>query len=196
MLAKLGVTVMRGVRVDKVDLAEAGTATTVVSAAILTLSNGQKLEADLYIPATGTKPNTSFISSSILTANGRVEVNPSTLRVDKAGPRIYAIGDASSFARPAVHNIFEAVPVVGNNLKGDILLEVTGSEGGPAVPPEKSYNPDNGETQLVPIGRRTGVGAFMGWKMPGWVIWMIKGRDYWLWSTPRLWSGKQWEKEK
>jgi hypothetical protein len=49
---------------------------------------------------------------------------------------------------------------------------------------------DKGETQLVPIGRSKGVGALMGWEVPSWVVWAIKGRDYWLWTTGKLWSGR------
>jgi len=54
----------------------------------LTLEDGKTLDADLYIPATGMKPNTSFIHETLLTADSRVDTNASTLRVDKAGPRV------------------------------------------------------------------------------------------------------------
>lgn len=35
----------------------------------------------------------------------------------------------------------------------------------------------------------------MGYKVPGFLVWLIKGREYWLWTTGNLWSGKQWAKE-
>lgn len=75
----------------------------VTANATLTLKDGTTLDADLYIPATGTRPNTGFVHETLLTADGRVDTNASTLRVDKAGPRIYAVGDAASYARPAIH---------------------------------------------------------------------------------------------
>jgi hypothetical protein len=56
----------------------------------------------------------------------------------------------------------------------------------------KLFEEDVRETQLVPIGTKKGVGAAMGWRLPGWLVWVIKGRDYWIWTTGRLWSGRQW----
>ena len=37
--------------------------------------------------------------------------------------------------------------------------------------------------------------AAMGWRIPSFLVWLIKGRDYWLWTTGDLWSGKQCAKE-
>ncbi|KAI8169540.1 Oxidoreductase ptaL [Colletotrichum sp. SAR 10_70] len=188
-LAQVGVTVIKNTRVDLVSSGEAGDEDVGMSATI-NLSNGQILSADLYIPATGTRPNTSFINPSLLTSDGRVETNPSTLRVDKAGSRIFAIGDVSSYARPAVHNILGAVPVLCANLKRDLLL-VSGKPN-VAIRDDRVFKEDLRETQMVPIGKSKGVGAAMGWRLPGVLVWLIKGRDYWLWTTMKLWSGEQW----
>ncbi|KAJ0343543.1 hypothetical protein COL154_009104 [Colletotrichum chrysophilum] len=188
-LAQVGVTVIKNTRVEGVIPNEAGVENVGMSATI-NLSNGQTLSADLYIPATGARPNTSFINPSLLTSDGRVETNPSTLRVDKAGPRIYAIGDVSSYARPAVHNILGAVPVLCANLERDLLL-VSGKPN-VAIRDDRVFKEDLRETQMVPIGKSKGVGAAMGWRLPGFLVWLIKGRDYWLWTTMKLWSGEQW----
>ncbi|KAI8311740.1 Oxidoreductase ptaL [Colletotrichum sp. SAR11_59] len=188
-LAQVGVTVIKNTRVNSVSPGEAGVKDVGMSATI-NLSNGQTLGADLYIPATGTCPKTSFINPSLLTSDGRVETNPSTLRVDKAGPRIYAIGDVSSYARPAVHNILGAVPVLCANLKRDLLL-VSGKPN-VAIRDDRVFKEDVREMQMVPIGKSKGVGAAMGWRLPGFLVWLIKGRDYWLWTTMKLWSGEQW----
>ncbi|KAK2751658.1 amid-like mitochondrial [Colletotrichum kahawae] len=192
-LAQIGVTVMKNTRVGSVSPGEAGFENVGMSATI-NLSNGQTLNADLYIPATGTRPNTSFIDSTLLTSDGRVETNPSTLRVDKAGPRIYAIGDVSSYARPAVHNILGAVPVLCANIKRE-LLRASGKTD-VAVKDDRVFKEDRRETQMVPIGKSKGVGAAMGWRLPGFLVWLIKGRDYWLWTTVKVWSGEQWVKKK
>lgn len=154
------------------------------SNATLTLADGSTLQADLYIPATGAKPNASFVDGTLM-KEGHVETNPSTLRVDKAGLRIYAIGHVASYARPAVHGILSAVPVLAANIKRDLL----GSG------EERVFHEDLHETQLVPIGRSKGVGATMGYQLPNFLVWLIKGRDYWLWTTGKLWSGEQWAKE-
>ncbi|KAE9573551.1 hypothetical protein CGMCC3_g10503 [Colletotrichum fructicola] len=186
-LAQVGVTVIKNTRVDSVTPSNAGVEDIGMSATI-NLSNGQILSADLYIPATGTRPNTSFINPSILTSDGRVETNPSTLRVDKAGPRVYAIGDVSSYARPAVHNILGAVPVLCANIKRDLLLASGKTDA--AAKDDRVFKEDLRETQMVPIGKSKGVGAAMGWRLPGFLVWLIKGRDYWLWTTAKLWGGE------
>ncbi|KAF2665027.1 FAD/NAD(P)-binding domain-containing protein [Microthyrium microscopicum] len=189
-LACVGVNVIKNTRINAVEPSGAGTKENVATRAKAILADGKTLEADLYIPATGTTPNTNFVDKSLLEADGRVKVN-AALRVEKVGERVYAIGDASSFARPAIHQILNAVPILGSNIKRDLLL----AAGMKAVGDEKLFKADTRETQLVPIGRNKGVGAAMGWQIPSWLVWMIKGRDYWLWTTGDLWSGKQWAKE-
>ena len=86
--------------------------------------------------------------------------------------------------------ILEQVPVLGSNIKRDLLLESSANAHAPTQ--DSEFKEDTRETQLVPIGKNKGVGAMMGYEIPSFVVWMIKGRDYWLWTTGRLWSGKQW----
>jgi NADH dehydrogenase FAD-containing subunit len=186
------VTVIKNARVNIVAPRDAGTDNTTAKAT-LTFEDGKQLDADLYIPATGTKSNTGFIHETLLTADGRVNTNAATLRVEGAGPRIYAVGDAASYARPAIHLILSAIPVLCTNIKRDLLL-ASGKEA-TSVGPDRVYNEDTRETQLVPIGRSKGVGSAMGYQLPSFLVWLIKGRDYWLWTTGDLWSGKQWDKE-
>ncbi|OCK78847.1 FAD/NAD(P)-binding domain-containing protein [Lepidopterella palustris CBS 459.81] len=191
-LAKVGVTIVKNARVKTVAPHGAGT-DSATTKATLTLEDGKTLDADLYIPATGTRPNTSFIDKALLTADGRVENNASTLRVEKAGPRIYAVGDAASYARPAVHLILNAIPVLCANIKRDLLLASRKEKS--SVGGDRLFKEDTRETQMVPIGKSKGVGAAMGYQLPSFLVWLIKGRDYWLWTTGSLWSGKHWAKE-
>lgn len=197
-LAKVGVTILTNSTVKSVEPRGAGThPSQLASKATLTLEDGRKLEADLYIPATGMVPNTSFINESLLTSNGRVETNSSTLRVEKAGQRVYAIGDCASYSRPAIHLLMDAVPVLCGNIQRDLLLASDEREKGASQSGEdRHYKEDTRETQLVPIGKSKGVGAVMGYQLPSFMVWLIKGRDYWLWTTGGLWSGKMWSKEK
>lgn len=81
-----------------------------------------------YIPVTGSKPNTAFIPEELLTSDGRVDTNSETLRVDKAGERVYAIEDVGSYSRPAIHIILEAIPVLAANMMRDLML-ASGKEG-------------------------------------------------------------------
>lgn len=191
-LAKVGVTVIKNARVKTVAPHGAGT-DSATTKATLTLEDGKTLDADLYIPATGMRPNTGFINEALLTTDGRVDTNASTLRVDKAGPRVYAVGDAASYARPAIHLILSAIPVLCANIKRDLLL-ASGDEKS-SVGRDRVFKEDTRETQMVPVGKSMGVGAAMGYQLPSFMVWLIKGRDYWLWTTGGLWSGKQWAKE-
>lgn len=191
-LAKVGVTVVKNARVKTVVPHGAG-ADSATAKATLILEDGKTLDADLYIPATGTTPNTGFVHEALLTAAGHIDTNASTLRVDKAGPRVYAVGDVASYARPAIHLILNAIPVLCANIKRDLLL-ASGKEES-TVGEDRVFKEDTRETQMVPIGKSKGVGAAMGYKLPSFMVWLIKGRDYWLWTTGGLWSGKQWAKE-
>jgi apoptosis-inducing factor 2 len=191
-LAKVGVTVVKNSRVTGVLPHSAGV-DDITAKATLTLEDGKKLDADLYIPATGTTPNTSFIDKALLTVDHRVKTNTSTLRVDIAGPRIYAVGDVASYAGPAVHQIFSAVPVLCANMKRDLVL-ACGKEND-SVGKDRVFKEDTRETQLVPIGKTKGVGAAMGYELPSFMVWLIKGRDYWLWTAGGLWNGDKWAKE-
>ncbi|KAJ4320231.1 hypothetical protein N0V94_003495 [Neodidymelliopsis sp. IMI 364377] len=205
-LAKVGVTVVKNVRVKDVKPRGSRAATEdentntssgpgtddVAAKASLSLDNGATLETDLYVPAFDMRPNTSFVTDpALLTADRRIATNESTLRVNAAGPRVYAVGDVSSYAQPAIHQILVAIPVLTANLKRDLLA----SSGEDIKGEDRIFKEDTRETQLVPIGKSKGVGAAMGYKLPSFLVWLIKGRDYWLWTTGNLWSGKQWAKE-
>jgi hypothetical protein len=90
-----------------------------------------------------------------------------------------------------VHAILSAVPVLCANVRRDLLL----ASGADVSGDDRVFVKDTRETQLVPIGRGKGVGSAMGWQLPSFLVWLIKGRDYWLWTTGGLWSGSQWAKE-
>ena len=115
-------TVLKNARVKSVAPQGAGTETALTNKTTVTLEDGKTLDADLYIPATGSKPNSAFIPKELLRSDARVDTNNETLRVEKAGERVYAIGDVASYSRPAIHIILEAIPVLGANMKRDLLL--------------------------------------------------------------------------
>jgi NADH dehydrogenase FAD-containing subunit len=60
----------------------------------LTLSNDEQVDADMYIPAFGLSPNSSYIPSKFLDDKGYVEVDMN-LRV-KGAEDVWAIGDVSA----------------------------------------------------------------------------------------------------
>lgn len=169
-LKALGVEIIYKQRV--VDTQTAGDRT------VLTLAKGDKLEADLYVPAYGVEPNSSFLPPHLLDEKNYLLTNPSTLRVDAAGPRVYAFGDIASYSRNSIVDMMNAAPVVFTNLKRDLLAYNA------MLPDEKPKGKDrvyvrsDKEMQIVPIGSGGGVGAVMGWKVPSFFVWMLKGRDY------------------
>jgi len=195
-LSKVGVRVVHNARVTSVVPETAGTTVADVAAkTTLKLDNGDTLQADLYIPAVGFTPNTQFVPPALRSADGRVNTDAATLRVTGAGDRVYSIGDASSAARPSIHNITTMVPFLGANIKRDLLLAAGSSKSAAQAGEDRLFKEDTRMTQLVPIGKSKGVGAIVGMKIPSFFVWLIKGRDYWLWTTGGLWSGKQWAKE-
>ncbi|KAH6666204.1 hypothetical protein B0J14DRAFT_199269 [Halenospora varia] len=194
-LAKLGVKVVKGVKVESVDPDDTGR-DKVAGKARVKLGNGEVIECGLFIPATGFAPNSSFVSKELLEADGRVTTDSTMLRVGKAGERVYSLGSVSSAHTPAIHTIISAVPIICSNIKRDLQLSVGVKEGDASLEKEREFKEDKRETQMVVVGRGMGmhVGAAMGWSLPSVLVWAVKGRDYWLWSTGGLWGGSQWNK--
>ena len=182
MLEKSGVTVKYNAKVEKTEQGSDGKTTVI-------LNNGQTMTADVYIPAVGITPNTAFLPSNLKQSNDYVKTNPQTLRVDEAGPRVYAVGDVAGVDKGGVINLFNSIPVFAANMSHDLLGEA--KVGNVA---EKQYHFKVQETQLVPIGMKTGVGAFNGWGMPGFAVSKIKGKDYMLSNMPGITEGKKWTK--
>ncbi|KAL5118966.1 hypothetical protein ACEQ8H_003095 [Pleosporales sp. CAS-2024a] len=140
------------------------------------LSNGESIEADIYIDATGSRPNTGFLPKEWLGDRNKVAANPQTLRVDHASAqRVYVVGDVGSHTRGGVMDQAEHIPVAMTNLKTDLIAHLTGS---PPASGDRHFTPNLKESQLVPIGTQKGVGAFNGHRIPSQFVWAIKGRDY------------------
>jgi NADH dehydrogenase FAD-containing subunit len=101
-LAKVGVTVVKETRVlnvvaqgnqtstqeGKSSICQGAGIDDVAAKATISLDNGTTIEADLYIPAFGSRPNTSFVTDRSLLGDDRRIVTDATLRVRAAGPRI------------------------------------------------------------------------------------------------------------
>ncbi|KAF2237905.1 FAD/NAD(P)-binding domain-containing protein [Viridothelium virens] len=188
-LAKVGVDVVHGVKV--VGSEARGDGQTVVR-----FANGEESAVDVYVPSVGVTPNTGFVPQGLKNERGYVKTNAKTLRVDEAGPRVYAIGDVGSYTRGGVMDIYDAVPVVMTNVKADLMAgsSVT-DEKARAKVQDRLYEPNLKETQIVPVGRSKGVGAVFGWKLPSFMVWLIKGRDYMVAQAQVMVNGTKWEKE-
>ncbi|KAF1925646.1 FAD/NAD(P)-binding domain-containing protein [Didymella exigua CBS 183.55] len=169
-LRALGVDVRYGQRVR--DASETAGRTTV------TLASGASIDADLYVPAHGVEPNSAFLPAHLLDERKYLRTNEGTLRVDAAGPRVYAAGDVASYSRNSMIDIVNSLPVLFVNLKRDLLAFDAGLPDAKPKGVDRVYVREEREMQIVPIGSGGGVGAVMGWKVPSWFVWMLKGRDY------------------
>lgn len=155
------------------------------------LSNQTTQTVDLYLDATGGRPNTSWLPSSWLNERGHVETDRETMRV-KAAKGVYAIGDAASYSLGGVFDVKDAV----RPLASSVLVDLTegnhsGAHGPKQIPfVQKALK----ESQIVPIGPKGGVGAMFGWRMPSFMIWLAKARTYFIEMAPGIVSGKDFLK--
>ncbi|KAH0543547.1 hypothetical protein FGG08_002108 [Glutinoglossum americanum] len=136
----------------------------------LTLSTGKTLLADLYIPTTGLKPNTSFLPPQLLSPTTHDVFTDAYLRVPST-PRntVFAVGDCTGIESKQIkHTEDQAVHLAGNL---DALL--TG-EGGEAA--MKEYLPSTTQMILLTVGRSKGTGIVAGRRVWSWVVWAFKKR--------------------
>ncbi|KAF2455465.1 hypothetical protein BDY21DRAFT_289059 [Lineolata rhizophorae] len=153
------------------------------------LSNEDMVTVDAYVLATGVLPNTNWLPHVLLDGFRYVATDPQTLRVrgDDAGERVYAVGDCASYSKNYVLDVYEAVPVLVHNLRNDLLAHemrmLRGREGGASeeeinLMEDAGYMQNPTETQLLPITKRGGVGVVFDFKLPSFMVWVMKGRNY------------------
>jgi NADH dehydrogenase FAD-containing subunit len=149
------------------------------------LSNDISITCDLFIAATGVHPNTQFLPPELLDASGYIFTDPEYLRVDRAGDRVYAIGDCASYSRNCIMDVYDSIPVLLQNLKNDLLaFELktyhpfgSGDEQLKKLK-DRKYVQNPTTTQLIPISKFGGVGVIVGYRVPGFLVWLLKGQDY------------------
>jgi NADH dehydrogenase FAD-containing subunit len=161
---------------------------------IVHLNNNTTMECDLYIPAMGVKPNTAFVPKQLLNDKGYIKTNGSTLRVDEAGPRVYCLGDVGSYTRGGLIDLIEAVPAAMTNMRRDLIAAHSDPLGKPEGP-DREYKTIAEETQLVPIGQTRGLGAWNGLKLPYFMTYQFKVKDYFD-CGHEFASGARWAKTK
>lgn len=178
-LKNMGVTTVHNARVAK---AEPRGKQTVVN-----FSDGSSMTVDVYIDATGGTRNASWIPESWLTSDPkdpRVLVDGKTLRSSHSG--VYAIGDIASYSQCAVLDVNFAVAPLGSSILEDLS---------PAPKPaQKPFKQITAQTQLVPIGPKGGVGILFGWRIPSFLVWLIKGRTYFIEKSPGTVKGADYMK--
>ncbi|KAL2350640.1 hypothetical protein BJ546DRAFT_382810 [Cryomyces antarcticus] len=152
---------------------------------VCVLSNNTTVTADLYVAATGVVPNTAYLSPKLLNSAGYIATNADTLRVEAAGPRVYAVGDCASYSKNYVLDVYDAVPVLMHNMLNDLLaheLRLASPYGGNeeeiAALEDERYEQNPTDSQLIPITRYGGVGVVFGYGVPSVMVHVLKGRDY------------------
>jgi NADH dehydrogenase FAD-containing subunit len=167
-LKSSGVETIHNVRVASSKINTDGTTTVV-------LANGDEKIVDVYLNATGAKPNSKFLPAEWLNESGHVIVDNSTLRGPVPG--VYAIGDVASNSNGSLMAAWYGVPPLGTSIGID-LATASGRASADAIPfVQKIYKPMK-DTQLVPTGPSGGVGQVAGWWIPSFLVWLIKSRTY------------------
>ncbi|GIC92329.1 NAD(P)/FAD-dependent oxidoreductase [Aspergillus udagawae] len=140
---------------------------------VVSLDNGDKLSADLYIPTTGVVPNNNFIPPQFLDSSGWVKVDKE-LRVQSSGSSsplpIYAAGDITTNTMRLSFKAREQAAVVGANLKSDILGKGC----------RKTYDEGESVVMFVPVGESGGTGQLFGMTIWSFLVRLSKGRDFFI----------------
>jgi NADH dehydrogenase FAD-containing subunit len=177
-LKRLGVTVTHNVRLLSAQELPSGVTRCV-------LSGDLSLNCDLFIAATGVHPNSQFLPPELLDASGYISASSQYLRVDRAGDRVYAIGDCASYSKNNIMDVYDSIPVLLQNLENDLLtfeLKAQYPFGGAEDQLDKlkdwRYVQNPMTSQLIPITRYGGVGVLFGFRVPSLMVWLMKGRDY------------------
>ncbi|KAF2852592.1 AMID-like mitochondrial oxidoreductase-like protein [Plenodomus tracheiphilus IPT5] len=173
-LKALNVDVLYNTRVLDTTPSKDGTSTT------LSLSNGTTLETDYFVPAYGVEPNSDWLPPTLLDEKRYLKSNHNTLRVDEAGPRVYAFGDIGSHSNNTAYQINLSLPALAVNLTRDLLSYDAADPEAKPKGKDRHFVVDTREGAIVPIGSGGGVGALMGYKVPSFFVWLLKGRDYML----------------
>lgn len=177
ILQDKGVTLKTSSQIEKAEYDDTAKQWTV------TLAGSETLKADLYISAMGTIPNNCFIPSSLLDKEGWVGVDKHLRALNDKGnaeSNVYALGDISSHKDRLLLRVPPQIAAVVANLKQDI----TGDGGMRAYLPEEEWM-----AMLVPIGRSTGTGVIGNWRVWGFLVSFMKGKDFLVGKAPSFIQG-------
>lgn len=182
LLRKLNVATKHNVRVVSSEKTANGKTT-------LTLSNGTTREVDVFVDATGGRPNSGFLPSGWLDAQGKVKTNVATLRI-AAAQHVYAIGDVASYSQSSIMDIHRAIAPLGYSLWEDLTA------GAKVTQPlkKKLYKQDQGDFQLVPVGPGGGVGTGFGMSFPSFVVKFAKSKTFFFDKVPGNVAGAAYTK--
>jgi apoptosis-inducing factor 2 len=138
----------------------------------LTSTDGTKktLTTDLYIPAFGLVPNTSYVPKNMLDIDGKIK-QTTHLRAE-GYKNIFVIGDVGNLETARAMNVDHQVHHLTKGLRTYLT---TGAE-------IEEYKPDEKYVLAVSIGKSGGTGEMNGMKIFSLLVWWLKcrymGTDY------------------
>ncbi|MEM9436850.1 MAG: FAD-dependent oxidoreductase [Pseudomonadota bacterium] len=167
-LSKMGVDVILGRRVTDLK------STTEPYAGSVSLDDGRSIDADLVIPAIGSKPRTDLFDTlpgMQKSPDGRVRVD-SYLR-PSSWPNVFAAGDAVDAG--------DAMTIVAASRQQPWLAKLLKAvAAGKSVESQKAYTPWGKAPILVPLGPEKGNSFLMIGTFGDWVTKTVKGKDLFL----------------
>lgn len=205
-LTKQGVKVIHNVRV-------ASTKKTATNQISLRLSDGSEMVVDVYIDATGDKPNNSFVPKQWLNEKGYVKTNGATLRMDVPGlQNVYCVGAVGSHSDGSALDTKFSMKALVESMRLDLggkrekpsssTVSTDPNSSGwfawltswfygttESGPRKIFYKKIQADMQLVPIGSKQGVGVVLGWRLPSFAVVMAKSKDYMVSNAPKVVNG-------
>lgn len=168
---------------------------------VLKLSNGETKTVDVYIEATGDKPNTKFVPQEWLDEKQRVKADPQTLRLNVPGvTNVYVFGSVGSYSNGSVVDVQFAKGALLESLRSDLSGtgklkakhgrdQVANSDTEPGPRTKNVYKKITSDMMFVPIGPNQGVGAAFGWKLPSFLIKFAKSKDFMIGNAAKAIEG-------
>ena len=156
----------------------------------LSLSSSEKgaytAKVDLYIPTIGQTPNTKFLPASMVDPESKKVLCDQHLRV-KGYPRVYTIGDVCERSLGNLDSLrnqtgalketltLELATLISGDATADAALTPYGEDTGFKY---KSADPVRPETSfVVTLGSKGGVGMLSGYRVPNFLVRVLKAKD-------------------
>jgi len=168
---------------------------------VLKLSNGETKTVDVYIEATGDKPNTKFVPQEWLDEKQKVKADPQTLRLNVPGvTNVYVFGTVGSYSNGSVVDVQFAKGALLESIRSDLsgagmsdaiisLDQLANSVAEPGPRTKNVYKKITSDMMFVPIGPTQGVGAAFGWKVPSFLVKFIKSKDFMIGNAAKTIEG-------
>ncbi|PKS06965.1 hypothetical protein jhhlp_005561 [Lomentospora prolificans] len=147
----------------------------------VTLSNGETIATDLFIPLIGVRPNTEFIPKELhdQSRNDGSLAQDKTLRVSGT-QNVWAVGDVGNLESKQLLRIEPQIATLWKNLDASLR----GNE-----PSLTNHKVNTSPAVVATMGRKHGTGQLFGLKLWNWFASMIKGKTLFTDKSPAWING-------